>query len=95
MKGLFTVTDAVVTADGPLVVAVVVNGSVAVEEQPVGARLQRQRPVGALVVLVAVARVRVQLQTFVLWAHANILEDGRLLHHRFTCKMTLRLLNVI
>lgn len=56
------------TVDGPVVVAVIVHGALAVEEQSVLARLQRQRAVGAQEELVTVLRVSVRLDAVLLGA---------------------------
>lgn len=61
-----------------MVVAVVVHGTLAVvEEQAVLAGLERQRAVGALVELVAVRRVRVQLQALGFHARVDLEVLGR------------------
>ena len=73
-----TFVDAVVAVDTPVVVAVVVDSAVSIEQQAVFARLQRQSAVLAFVELVAVPRVRVQLQTVGLGARADLLKSRRL-----------------
>jgi hypothetical protein len=66
------------TVDGPVVVAVVVHGTLAVEEEPVGALLEADRAVGALEEVVAQVRVRVRLLAVLLGAPGHSQERGAL-----------------
>jgi len=65
------------TVHSPVVVAVVMNSSLAVEKETILTLFLRQRSVSTLVELVAAAGVRIQLETFPLWALIVLLGGGK------------------
>lgn len=67
-----TISLASLAVDAPVVVAVVVHGALAVEQQAVLAGLQGEGAVGALEELVAADGVMVQLQAVVLGAGRDL-----------------------
>uniref|UniRef100_A0A182V9U5 Uncharacterized protein n=1 Tax=Anopheles merus TaxID=30066 RepID=A0A182V9U5_ANOME len=75
---------AVTAVDRPVVVAVVVDRTLAVEQQPVLARLERERTVGAEEELVAVVRVQApgeNLEKQILYKHAACTSWPNMIHH--------------
>ena len=70
-----------------MVIAIVVGGSLSVKEQTILASLQRQSAVLALVKLIAVVRVRVQLQAVRFWTWANISVHRTSRRHFSSCPL--------
>jgi hypothetical protein len=68
-----TFKETIAAVGGPVVIAKVVDGSSAIEEQSILTGFQRERAVGALVKLVAVLRVGVRLESVILRARAQVL----------------------
>lgn len=63
---LLTIEFSFATFDGPIVIAVIVNGSFAIEKQTILARFQGNRTVGAQEKLVTIFRVSIGLSSIVI-----------------------------
>jgi hypothetical protein len=72
-RNFYTFKETIAAVGGPVVIAKVVDGSSAIEEQSILTGFQRERAVGALVKLVAVLRVGVRLESVILRARAQVL----------------------
>jgi hypothetical protein len=72
-RNVYTFKETIAAVSGPVVIAKVVDGSSAIEEQSIFASFQCERAVGALVKLVAVLRVGVRLESVILRARAQVL----------------------
>lgn len=68
-----TFEETVTAIDSPVIVAVIVNGSFAIEEETILTSLECQRAVSAFVKLITVFRVRVQLEAIRFRTRADVL----------------------
>ncbi|MPC35458.1 hypothetical protein E2C01_028881 [Portunus trituberculatus] len=71
-----TVSLALAAVNSPVVVAMVVNSTLAIKEQTILADFICQGTVGAFVEFVAAGWVRVQLQPIAFWAFIELLRRG-------------------